>query len=120
MGTPLLHITWDDAETFVKKAAAAFPEVIGVYGPARGGLPLAVMFSHLAGVPLLEAPCPGCLVIDDICDTGRTLYAQSQKADRRVATLAYKRQASFEPDLWLVEAPDNEWVVFPWELGDLD
>lgn len=120
MDKPLLYITWDDAEAFVRKAAAAFPEVIGVYGPARGGLPLAVMFSHLAGVPLLDVPCPGCLVIDDICDTGCTLFAQAQRGDRHVATLAYKRQASFEPELWTIEAADDEWVVFPWELGDLD
>ena len=46
-----------------------------VYGPPRGGLPLAVKLSHLLNIPLsLDTIKQNTLVVDDISDTGNTLF----------------------------------------------
>lgn len=117
-----MKVAWEQIDQFVRRVAdiAKHRSFTGVYGPARGGLPLAVWVSHRAGLPLLAAPAKGCLIVDDIADTGETLakYAGLSGhagAERHfIATVFYKRTCSFEPDLWLFEK-GAEWIVFPWE-----
>ena len=45
----------------------------GIHGIPRGGLVLAVSLSHRLELPLLATPQPGCLIVDDVFETGRTL-----------------------------------------------
>ena len=45
----------------------------GVYGFPRGGLCLAVALSHSMNMPFLDKLKPGCLVVDDVYETGETL-----------------------------------------------
>ena len=89
----------------------------GVYGVPRGGLCLAVALSHAMNLPLLQAPEPDALVVDDIYETGQTL---------EILRLQFP-QASFAvwvsntPPLWwhaaaVVDSP--EWLLFAWEIAD--
>lgn len=118
----MTKVTWELVDQFVRKVSdiAAHRHFTGVYGPARGGLPLAVWISHRANLPLLSAPSKGCLIVDDIADSGETLKKYSGLSIRQeneryfIATMFYKHTCCFEPDLWLFEKT-YDWVIFPWE-----
>lgn len=110
--TEKVSVTWDQVEEFVDRISLVAKASKGVYGVPRGGLILAVMISHAAGIPLLMAPCSGCIIVDDIADTGETLKRYSGK--HFIATMYYHKQCSFEPDFWLYEKKDG-WIIYPWE-----
>ena len=71
-----------------------------IYGPPRGGLPIAVHLSHYLDLTFVadhqfnylfkEKEYKQTIVVDDIAD--RSLYV---------------------PDFWVIR--DNNWIVFPWE-----
>lgn len=111
-------ITWELVMQFCNELKRLFNVsdryLVGVYAPPRGGLCLGVIMSHKLGIPLLAAPCDGCLIVDDIADSGETLQHAVNSYDCFVATLAYSRECSFEPDFWKIEKT-GEWLVFPWE-----
>ena len=110
-----LKASWDDVERFVDKLADECGDVCGVFGPARGGLTLAVMLSHRLHVPMLMAPCDGCLIVDDICDSGDTMWHYRKTLECKIATMYYVRESAVTPDFWMFEKKQGDWVVFPWE-----
>ena len=86
----------------------------GVWGPARGGLPLAVCLSHRLNLPFLLKPkSKNTLIVDDIADTGKTLKKFAGKG-YFIATWFYHRQSKVVPQVWIREKKDD-WIVFPWE-----
>lgn len=119
-----VHVTWNDVEKYVDSVVARYsvPDVFpGVYGLPRGGLVLAVMISHRLHIPMLMSPVPGCLIVDDICDTGESLlhYVKdsSGTGEQRylITTMFYKEnELGIEPDMWQF-SKGNNWIVFPWE-----
>lgn len=87
----------------------------GVYGPPRGGLIPAVLLSYKMNLPLLTTPTNNCIIIDDICDSGKTmeLYGRYDK-DKYIklclfATKKTKHLINFYGEL------TNKWIIFPWE-----
>ena len=90
-----------------------------IYGPPRGGLPIAVTLSHRLGVPLVtnfwqsEHNPQSILIVDDIADTGKTLEPLIGP-NVITYTIYYHPQSIVKPDYWVFEKKD-EWVVFPWE-----
>jgi len=119
------YVQWSEVESFCDQVARKYKDadITGVYGPARGGLIFAVILSHRMNVPLLAAPCSGCIIIDDICDSGETMlhYANNtsghSKPDYTIATMYYKEGALVKPDFYVSEKSDK-WIVFPWECKD--
>ena len=111
-----MSVTWDMVDRFVDAVfnICGQRDFSGVYGFPRGGLPLAVWISHRAGLPLLLAPAKDALLVDDIADTGATLF--KYKDSHFIATMFYHRQSSVVPDFWMFEKKNDEWVVFPWEI----
>jgi len=91
-------LSWHDFDRAVATIAERLHgrSFSGVHGLPRGGLVLAVSLSHRLELPLLPAPQPGCLVVDDVYETGRTLAP-------------FRQLEAVE--VW----PDPEWIVFPWE-----
>lgn len=87
----------------------------GVYGFPRGGLVLAVKLSHALGLPLLMAPAKGCIVCDDISDSGETLLKYQRSADYVTATLLVRKGTSAIPAVAGEYVPGHEWILFPWE-----
>ena len=97
-------------------------ECVGVYGPPRGGLPIAVTLSHRLNIPLikdeneynmLKSSNANILLVDDIADTGMTLNPLI--GPNIVSyTIYYHKQSIVTPNAWVFEKKD-EWVVFPWE-----
>jgi len=109
-----MNVLWEDVNDYITDLIKHVPEnVTGVYGIPRGGLILAVILSHKLDVPLLQAPCKNCIVIDDIADTGTTLqhYAQS---GYYITTMFYYRYSKVVPDYWYFEKT-KEWITYPWE-----
>ena len=106
---------WKDVEDFINRLSEEIPkDTKGVYGIPRGGLCIAVMLSYKLNIPLLQAPCKDCVVIDDIADTGETLYHYKKKG-YYIATMYYHKQSKIVPDFWFKEKT-NKWIVFPWEV----
>lgn len=122
------YVTWNQVKEFVTYIAdlSRFNGIkySGVYGLPRGGLVLAVMLSHQLDIPLLMSPASGCLIVDDICDTGESLlhYVKNSSGDKvqdyRIATMYYKQNSlGVVPDTYFYRKEDN-WVVFPWEMEE--
>ncbi len=115
-----LYYTWNDFDSdialFAEKIKKLKKKFTGVWGPTRGGLPLAVCLSHALSLPLVSRPKdPSILIVDDIADTGKTLHAFAKK-NFFIATLFYHEQSIFVPQLWLRKKND-EWIIFPWEYS---
>ena len=88
-------------------------EFTGVYGIPRGGLCLAVALSHSLNIPLLTEITSGCLVVDDVYETGKTLNQVLTIPDTTTFVWFSKKT----PEWWnAVEiVSSDEWIVFPWE-----
>lgn len=112
----MIELTWSDFEqgvdALVEKLEPHVASFRGVCGVPRGGLPLAVALSHRMGLPLLERPRVGCLIVDDIFETGKTLSAMT------TANAAFAVWITKRPVGWVTAArqiESEEWVLFPWE-----
>ena len=109
-------LSWAQFDQAVQHLASRFTgsAVSGVYGVPRGGLCLAVALSHAIDRPLLSAPKPSALIVDDVYETGRTLRAFKVQ----VPQASFAVWVSKSPPTWW-EAVDvtnsQEWLVFPWE-----
>ena len=118
-----VYVDWRQVEEFVDRIKSIGKQFTGVYGLPRGGLVLAVMVSHKLGIPMLMSPTEGCLIVDDICDTGESLlhYVKNSSGDKvhsyTIATLYYKENAlGIEPDIYSYRKGED-WIIFPWEMG---
>ncbi|MFY9462071.1 MAG: phosphoribosyltransferase [Candidatus Sungiibacteriota bacterium] len=88
-------------------------EFAGVWGPPRGGLIMAVILSHNLGIPYFTEPQgPKTLIVDDIADSGETLWPFRKCP---IVTCFYRKGSIVVPMLYLYVKEDGEWVVFPWE-----
>jgi len=115
---PMRHLSWQDFDRAIAQMAricGGLP-ISAICGIPRGGLVLAVALSHRLELPLLSEPQPGCLVLDDVYETGRTL---APYRDLEGATLLVWISKA-EPQWWqAVEVyASAEWIVFPWENGE--
>lgn len=122
-----LYVSWDDIETYVNEIAEEMSkyDISGIYGPPRGGLIPAVMLSHRMQKPLLMAPTPNCLIVDDICDSGESLvhYIKNTSSPNKpkyyIATLFKANGGSdIVPDKCCDYVDSETWIVFPWERGN--
>lgn len=89
-------------------------------GLPRGGLIPAVMLSHKLKISFGPMPKKdgNILIVDDICDSGKTLKPYKFETDVYTATLHYKHKAIVEPNFWWKLASEDEWIVYPWERED--
>ena len=117
------YLEWRDVDDAIERLAINIKksgiEISAIKGLQRGGLIPAVMLSHSLGIPMIEDKIvsSSILIVDDICDTGNTLIPYKQ-LNNPIATLHYKTSALLEPNFWWRLAPQNEWIVYPWEQKD--
>lgn len=108
-------LSWDDFDRAVEHIAARCVgrRFSGIHGIPRGGLCLAVALSHRLELPLLADARPGCLLVDDVYETGLTLEAHRQLPEAQAVVWISKA----EPLWWhAVEVThSSDWIVFPWE-----
>lgn len=99
-------------------------ECPGIFTFPRGGLILATLLSYEIDKPILMNPEPGCIIIDDIIDTGITMKKYSDLRNEK----NYFITAMFMKDNQLAEEAEfqcfcdyfeyvkkDEWIVYPWE-----
>lgn len=100
-----------------------------IYGFPRGGLPIAVHFSHWFNAKMIMTldevfknveDNKKVLVVDDIADTGKTfsrIYQLTMKYTNIItASIFFKRRSVFRPTFFSEKISDNKWVVFPYEM----
>ena len=117
-----VYVSWKDMEEFVDSLIEEMNKQnfkpTGVYGIPRGGLILATLISYKLDIPLLMNASKGCLIIDDIADSGRTLlhYTENDTQFNRyfIATMYYHQRSIVKPNYYKFEKNDK-WIVFPWE-----
>jgi hypoxanthine phosphoribosyltransferase len=72
-------------------------------------------FEHLEGKRVL--------LIDDLVDTGATMESALYWIKRwnpssvLTAVIVKKAGSNFTPDFWVQEAPEGQWIDFPWEIN---
>lgn len=110
--------TWKQVETYIGKVRewAEGKNFTGVYGIPRGGCVLAVMLSHALNIPMLPYPKHGCLIVDDISDSGHTLQFYKYQG-YATTTMYYHKDTVTMPDFTVYEK-GSEWIRFPWEVGE--
>ena len=115
-----IRVTWDEVDNMidqlVKEIKKSKEKFDGVYGIPRGGLPLAVIISHMLKLPVLLYPTKDTLVVDDISDEGYTLQRMKNK---KIATL-YSTEWTITQPNWFVKMKKDkdDWLVFPWEADE--
>ncbi len=110
-----VFVDWNEIEKFIDylNTKLNLKEFTGVYGPARGGLVFATIISNRYNLPFLGAPHEGCLIVDDIVDSGVTAKTWQDKG-YTIASMFYNHKSIMEPEVWYEEKEDR-WIVFPWE-----
>lgn len=117
-----VFVTWQDVETYADELVKVLNEKdihpTGVYGVPRGGLILATLLSYKMNIPLLLNAAEGCVIVDDIADSGRTLlhYTENDTQFNKyfISTLFYHERSLVKPDFYKFIKGDK-WIVFPWE-----
>lgn len=102
-----------DVKELVRRLTRMQKKFDGVWGPPRGGLPLAVILSHELDIPFLLRPTSArTLIADDIADSGKTLKKFYGK--NTIVTIFYHQKSVTIPDVW-IRRKGKTWIVFPWE-----
>ena len=85
-----------------------------IYGIPTGGSVVACLVSGLTGLPLVDGLVPGCLVVDDLVDSGATLKPFTGRVGVACDALLKKAHAPKELAVGATIVR-SQWVRFPWE-----
>lgn len=118
-----IYITFSDIEDYLNAVIEDIKKKnikpSGVYGLPRGGLVFAIWLSHKLNIPLLAHAADNCIIIDDISDTGRSLYHfienRCQKNHYYITTMHYVKSSLVTPDFYYREKNIDDWIVYPYE-----
>jgi len=117
--TSKIYLSWNDINSLVdivaERIISDYPKIDSVHGIARGGLIPAVLISHKLDLPYVQAIGRNTLVVDDICDSGKTL---SEAPGVYHAVLHHKILACYRPHIFATTVLENDWIVYPWERED--
>ena len=118
-----IYLSWDDIDHLVDIISKHTPEEIdSIMGLPRGGLIPAVILSHKLNLPLVFKPTKNTLIVDDICDSGKTfIEIDSKYPNLKFACLHLKPHTSkFTPHIWAISWDSDDWIVYPWENKEAD
>lgn len=118
-----IYITWPEIEEYlnavIKDVKKRNLKPSGVYGLPRGGLIFATWLSYKLDLPLLSHAAKDCIIIDDIADTGRSLYHfidnRTQFNKYYITTMYYVNDSLVKPDFYYKEKKVDDWIVYPYE-----
>lgn len=102
-------LSWEEIRGAVHDMSGIWSPM-AVYGIPRGGVVPAAILATIWGVELLDEPRPGCLIVDDIIDSGRTM-------DRFPMTKFKTAIVSRPSDDRGILKRDG-WIIFPWEANE--
>ncbi len=139
-----LFLTWEeytkDCYTLARKIQKNAQPFKGIVAIARGGLVTAGIIAPMLNIRIVHSLCLesyseegkrgeiiqhnrldlnkawGCLVVDDLVDSGRTINHTNNLGLIDSAVLYRKSNTEFEPTFYARELPAEKWIVFPWEV----
>lgn len=126
-----LYVSWGMVKEYIWELTDRLKELNiskencpGIFTFPRGGLILATLLSYKTGLPILTNPCEGCIIIDDIIDTGITMkkYSDERKKHNYFITSMFVQEKQLleiadyncNVDFYQFEKRD-QWIVYPWE-----
>lgn len=144
------YISWDQLHKDIDILAKNISGVDAIIGVGRGGLIPATLLSYKLNVKVINnfqlqsyddrniseafklwqtpeehfvktfSGNATILVVDDLCDKGKTLefikqHFTHKNVNLRFVTLYIKKGTSFIPNLYVRAYRPEEWLVFPWE-----
>lgn len=121
------YLNWNDVDRAINRLVASINsseiKLDAVGGLPRGGLIPAVLLSHRLSIPFvaqanIKNTFGNILIVDDICDSGRTLKQFKFEENVYTAALHWKQSADYQPNYFWEIAYENEWIVYPWENKD--
>lgn len=120
-----VYVSWKDIYKYIDEVAEDLTKKnikpTGVYGPPRGGLIFATLLSYKLDIPLLLNAAKGCIIIDDIADSGRTLLHFTENDTQfnkyYITTMYYHERSIVKPDFY-AKNKNNDWIVFPYEYDN--
>ncbi len=121
------YLNWNDIDRAINRIIASINsseiKINAVGGLPRGGLIPAVILSHRLGIPFvsqaqIQTTIGNILIVDDICDSGKTLKRFKFEENIYTATLHWKQSSEYQPNYFWEIAYENEWIVYPWENRD--
>jgi hypoxanthine phosphoribosyltransferase len=119
------RVSWDHwaeaCEELIVQVKASGVEYKYVYGIPRGGLIPAVILAHQLKLDLIRNPLElgsrservFLLVVDDICDTGKTFKADSLSNVDKAAV--FYRGVKCDIRFYGEKLQTKAYLVFPWE-----
>jgi hypoxanthine phosphoribosyltransferase len=118
-----LYADWNQIQLMIQALARditnspIYKDILSIYGIPRGGLIPATLLSYHMGIPIIECPQQGTLIVDDIVDSGATM---SLYRGFPFACLIYKPETSKEIPTFFAynHTHSHQWIVFPWEKKD--
>ncbi|MDP2750287.1 MAG: helix-turn-helix domain-containing protein [Nanoarchaeota archaeon] len=123
-GREKIRISWETYGSLMKilesKTSRLSKLIDNVYGLPRGGLPIAVHFSHYFNKPLITDPnkiTKRTLICDDILDSGNSiikLIGEKNAKKYMTVSLYYRLSSKVKPTEYAAIAKD-EWIIFPYE-----
>lgn len=118
-----VYLTWEQINELLDRIHDQVGDKVGkVTGIPRGGIILAVLYSHKFKIPYQDyrSNIKDLLILDDISDSGETVKQYKTKyPDAKLATLYYKENSIGLPDYYGKKIPqDFGWIVYPWERKD--
>ena len=111
------HVKWEEIVALTTDTLTEPMETgkyTSVYPLMRGGLPIAAVVSNYFKIPIRYDIQGGCLIVDDVCDTGATLK-KYERCDCDSFTLFARRRSFETPSLLGCLVSDDIFLVFPWE-----
>lgn len=114
------YVSWAEIDRLVGvlagKVLTELPNIDSIHGIPRGGLIPAVLLAHKLDLPWSDVMLPNTLVVDDICDSGKTIR---DSVGVHTATLYTKLSAVAQPTISAMTLiNESQWIVFPWERHD--
>jgi len=126
-----VKMTWEDFD----KASEVLAKMItrwekdhkhdfkGIYCIPRGGYCLGVKLSHITGIPLSHIHYqPDILIVDEICDKGKTLYFHMKHNFPTVKSAVWHLRSGsiYKPDFVAEKISHKKFIVYPWERWSND
>lgn len=104
-------LSWKEVQGAAERLKDRLPGVVAVWGVPIGGSVVAALL--WASFEILDGPEDGCVVIDDLMDSGRTLEPWMKKGYRVDAL--YRKEWSPARVAPEAENVGRVWLRFPWE-----
>ena len=114
----IYRICWNEAMQMVRLLARGLQDK-RVWGIPRGGQVVATLMAY-QGCKLVKFATEAEVIVDDIADTGTTLFRRTHDTSIKTlglptATLIVRNSCTTPPNHYIMRFYARDYVLFPWE-----